>query len=175
MSSQRFLLGMFEDEKLLLAAVKSLLGRGVKLHDVYTPYAIHGLDEAMGLKRSRLPIVCFMAGTVGLLIGVLFQTWVFTSSWPINIGGKPFFALPAFIPVTFEMTVLVAGLVSVAAFFIRSGLYPGAKARLVDSGITDDTFVIAVALADASVNKSAVGDFFKNAGAIRVAEKEVTS
>lgn len=175
MSSRRFLLGMFEDEALLLAAVKNLLGKGVKLHDVYTPYAIHGLDEAMGLKRSRLPIVCFIAGTVGLLIGVLFQTWVFTSSWPINIGGKPFFALPAFIPVSFEMTVLVAGLVSVAAFFIRSGLYPGAKAMLVDPGITDDTFVIAVALADGSVNKLAVGDFFKNAGAICVAEKEVTS
>lgn len=172
-SYSRYLLGIFSDEVSTLAATRALVQQKIPIHDVYTPYAVHGLDEAMGIRRSRLPIVTFIAGLMGLLIGVGFQTWVFTSSWPMNIGGKPYNALPAFIPVAFEMTVLIAGLTTVLFFFIRSKLYPGACSRLMDDSITDNGFVIAIAMSDASQDKNKLIKFFTEAGAHRVCEKEV--
>lgn len=171
----KFFIGIFDDESRVVAAVKTLRERGVPIHDVYTPYAIHGLDDAMGIKRSRLPIVCFFAGVLGLLFAVLFQSWVFMSSWPLNFGGKPFFALPAFVPVSFEVTVLVGGLTTVAAFFIRSKLYPGACPVKMDDGITDDKFVVAIAKNDASLDEAKVGGLMLELGAVSVRECGVMS
>lgn len=173
MSKKRFLLGIFTQEDKAVEAIRELRCANVPIYDVFTPYAVHGLEDVMGIKRSRLPIVCFIAGLIGLVLALAFQTWVFTSSWPMNIGGKPHFALPAFIPVTFELTVLVGGLVSVAAFLIRSRLYPGASAYLVDAGVTDDKFVVAIHLKDASINADLVRVYLINSEADEVAEREV--
>lgn len=173
MSVTKFLLGVFDDEARVIGAVKNLRRAGISIHDVYTPYAVHGLDEAMGIKRSRLPVVCFFAGGLGLLFAILFQIWVFTSSWPLNFGGKPFLAVPAFIPVAFEVTVLVGGLVTVAAFLVRSRLFPGSRALLLDRAITDDRFVVAIACHDGSLDPVAVGTLLRNSGAELVREGEV--
>lgn len=175
LSVQKFLLGVFDDEERMLEAVKGLRRAGIPIHDVFTPYAVHGLDEAMGLKRSRLPIVCFLAGGFGLLFGLLFQSWVFTSDWPMNFGGKPFFAVPAFVPVTFEMTVLIGGLVTVAAFLFRSHLIPGAVLSLIDPAVTNDRFVVALSRADASLDAVAAEKLFRDVGAELVREGEVLS
>lgn len=175
LSVQKFLLGIFDDEGRILDAVRALHGNGVSIHDVYTPYAVHGLDDAMGIRRSRLPIVCFFAGGVGLLFAILFQIWVFTSSWPLNIGGKPFLSVPAFIPVTFEMTVLIGGLTTVAAFLLRSRLFPGACSKLLDPAITDNRFVVAIARNNASLDVAAVTELLISNGAALVREGEVLS
>lgn len=164
------ILGIFDDEDKVLDTTRKIHQNGVNIIDVYTPYPVHGLDDAMGIKRSRLPIVTFVAGLVGFLIALGLQTWVFTSAWPINIGGKPFFSLPAFIPICFELTVLIGGLSTVAALFVRAGLFPGAQPVLPDGGITNNRFVIAVDRSDSTVDYGKVVRFLQDQGAVDVRE-----
>lgn len=171
----KFLLAIFNEEQTLLNAAHAAGKNSIVLYDVYTPYVVHGLDDAMGIKRSRLPIVCFIAGLLGFMLGLGFQLWTFSESWPLIVGGKPFHAIPAFIPVTFELTVLVGGLVTVAAFLVRSKLYPGATPLLPEKLVTDHLFVIAVAKNDASLNDKAVSQFFLEHGAIEIRESEERS
>src|SRR5690606_6744825 len=105
------------DEHKLVEAARKVREAGFTKFDAVTPYPIHAIEEAVGIKRSVIPYVAFVAGTAGLLIG-LFVTW-YTSAvnWPINVGGKPLFSLPAFIPILFELTILFSALASVAALF----------------------------------------------------------
>ena len=163
------MLGIFEEEFKVLQVTKKLHENGVPIQDVYTPYPVHGLDNAMGIKRTRLPVVTFLMGFLGALLAISFQVWVFTSGWPLNIGGKPFLSLPAFIPITFEFMVLIAGLSTVGAFFIKQRLYPGVKPNLFDLGITDNRFVIALEK-DNVIDYEKVSHFLKEQGAIEVRE-----
>ncbi len=150
--THRFVLGTFRSEDDVLGVVKAVRARKLSLHDVYTPYAVHGLDEAMGLRPSRLTWVCFLAGAVGFGLTMLFQYYTSAFDWPLNVGGKPYNSLPAFIPIAFEATVLFAGMAVVIALFIRCGLYPGKKAKIPGPRVTNDRFVVVVRLdsADAS-------------------------
>ena len=100
----------FDDEVPLLQAVRILRDSKEIITDVLSPFPVHGLDEALSLKRSRIPVVGFIFGALGAIIAFGFQAWVFTVSYPLIIGGKPFFSVPTFIPITFEVTVLFAGL-----------------------------------------------------------------
>jgi len=143
------LIATFSDERALLAATRAVRDAGVAIDDAYTPYAVHGLDEAMGLRRSRLTWVCFLAGATGASVALTFQLWTSVVNWPLNVGGKPFASIPAFIPITFELTVLTAALVSAAAFFFRSRLFPGRRAAAIPR-VTDDRFALVVADGDAA-------------------------
>lgn len=174
-TTKKYLLGIFYKEEDVIHAVKTLRAQGVPVDDVFTPYAVHGLDEAMGIKRSRLPLVCFFAGLMGFVLAMFFQSWVFTSSWPMNIGGKPHFAVPAFIPVGFEITVLVGGLVTVGAFLLRSKLMPGNSPHLVDPRVTDGGFVLAIEIKDASLDQKMAGKILGECGATEVCNREVAS
>jgi len=110
--------------------------------DVYAPYAMHGLEQLLGQRRTRLPVVCFIGGAVGLGIACWFQFWTSISSWPLNVGGRPWNALPAFVPVAFESMVLLAGFSLVGALLVRCRLYPGKKPALMAPGVTDDRFAL---------------------------------
>ena len=134
--------GYFEKEAVLLDAVKNLRENNIKIKDVFSPYPIHGLDHAMGLRRSWLPRAAFIGGAIGAITGLLFQIWVFTKAYPINIGGKPFLSLPSFIPVTFECAVLFAAFSIVFAYLFRSNLGAGANNKIYDERATDDRFVV---------------------------------
>jgi hypothetical protein len=134
--------GYFLDEEDLVKAVKFLTKKNVKIHDVFTPFPVHGLDGLLGLKKSNIPLVGFIFGTIGAVAAFVFQTWVFTESYPLNIGGKPHFSVPSFIPVIFETTILFAAVAMVFAFLLRSKLGPGAENRVYSNRITDDHFVI---------------------------------
>jgi hypothetical protein len=138
----------FDDEVPLLQAVKILRESKEIITDVLSPFPVHGLDEALSIKRSRIPVVGFIFGALGAILAFGFQAWVFTVSYPLIIGGKPFFSVPTFIPITFEVTVLFAGLSMVAALLIRSRLKPDISFEPVDERITDDRFVILVDAAD---------------------------
>jgi Protein of unknown function (DUF3341) len=138
----------FDDEVPLLQAVKILRESKEIITDVLSPFPVHGLDEALSIKRSRIPVVGFIFGALGAILAFGFQAWVFTVSYPLIIGGKPFFSVPTFIPITFEVTVLFAGLSMVAALLIRSRLKPDIRFNPVDERITDDRFVILVDDAD---------------------------
>ena len=139
------LVGVFGGEEEFLAGCRTVRERGLEVRDTFTPYAVHGLDEAAGIPRSRLAVVCFLCGAAGLSVALSFQLWATTRDWPMNVGGKSFAALPALVPIVFEMTVLFAAVGAVLAFLLRAGLRPGAPAVLPEEGITDDRFVLVAA------------------------------
>ena len=147
--NRRFLLGTFEREEDILAATKAVRASGMTIADVYTPYAVHGLDHAMGLRPSRLPWICFALGLLGAGVKVWFEFWTTAVSWPINVGGKPWNSLPAFIPVTFEVMVLFAGVGTVVAFLFGRRLLPGRAAKLSIEGVTNDRFALVIEEMDA--------------------------
>ena len=134
----------FDDEVPLLQAVRILRDSKEIITDVLSPFPVHGLDEALSLKRSRIPVGGFIFGALGAILAFGFQAWVFTVSYPLIIGGKHFFSVPTFIPITFEVTVLFAGLSMVAALLVRSKLKPDIRFKPVDERITDDRFVILI-------------------------------
>ncbi len=146
----------FEDEHDLLEATSSARKQGLKIVDVFAPYAVHGLDRAMGLERSRLPVVCFFLGLFGAAFKVWFEFWTNTVDWPVNVGGKPWDSLPAYVPVTFEVMVLFAGVSTVIAFLFVARLLPGRKARLPQPAVTDNRFVLVLEETDAAFDAERV-------------------
>ena len=146
--ANKFLIGVLQSEESLLAMCRAARARNFGVHDAYTPFAVHGLDEAMGLKPTRLGQVCFVLGLTGLSLALGFQLWVSVWDWPLNIGGKSYAALPALIPVAFEVTILFAALGTVLTIFVRASLWPGKSVSLVSKGITDDRFVLMLKCSD---------------------------
>lgn len=136
-------MGFFDDPASLIEATRKLRDARYERFDAYTPYPVHGLDTAQGLKRSPLPYVTFIAGVTGCSLAFLFQYWTSAVDWPINVGGKPFNSWPAFVPVMFELTVLLAGLSTVGAMFAFNGL-PNVKRKIFDPRITCDRFALVI-------------------------------
>ena len=153
MDNNNYISISFDDEKPMLDAVKTLIANEAGIDDVLTPFPVHGLDKLLGMKKSRIPTVGFIFGAIGALVGFGFQAWVFTQAYPLIIGGKPFLAAPAFIPVTFEMTVLTSAFAMVAVFLIRSKLKPKKKFEAIDPRVTDDRFVILIDPENTDKNK----------------------
>ncbi|MHB8872922.1 MAG: DUF3341 domain-containing protein [Myxococcaceae bacterium] len=170
--SRKVLVGYFETEESILGATRAARDAGLAVHDVYTPYAVHGMEEALGLRASRLPWVCFVAGAAGLAMALGLQYYTSVVSWPLNVGGKPFNSLPAFIPVTFEVTVLVAGLVSVAAFFLRSWVLPGVPALALPR-VTNDRFALALSTAEAGFDVEGAQTLLRRLGAVETGLAQV--
>lgn len=146
-----FLLGIFEDEHDMIHAAEELGKAKVAIHDIYTPFPVHGLDQVLGIKRTRLPYVTMIAGTFGLAFALFFQYWVSVIDWPINVGGKPFNSFAAFIPVAFEITILFGAFITVFSFFYRSKLIPFLS-KGVHLQASQDRFVIALSLNDATLD-----------------------
>jgi hypothetical protein len=140
------LIATFADEHALREAAARLRAHGSTIHDIHTPYPVHGLDRLLGVGRSRLPMMSFVAGLCGLALALGFQFYAAVFDWPLNVGGKPANSTLAFIPITFEITVLFAGLGVVAAFFARAALFPGARRDVPAQGVTDDVFAIVLRL-----------------------------
>lgn len=170
--NRRVLIGLFDNEDAILAATDAARRRGLKIVDVFAPYAVHGLDRAMGLERSKLPWVCFLLGLSGAGFKVWFEYWTTATDWPINVGGKPWDSLPAFVPITFEVMVLVAGLSTVLAFFGMSRLWPGRKPALLDPRVTNDRFALVLEEDDAAFDVDEVRQFLREHQAVRTMERE---
>ena len=98
MAKKKFVVGCYDDEAVLFPAVKKVRTAGYKIHDVYTPFAVHGLDHALGLRETSLHTAGFIYGVIGCATALSGISWILTYDWPLNIGGKPSFALPAWIP-----------------------------------------------------------------------------
>jgi hypothetical protein len=167
----RFHAVVMSDPEGALAVVRRLRATGHTVSDVQSPFPIHGLDEAMGLKETRIPGATLVGGVFGLLLAIGFQAWVGVASWPLNIGGKSDLALPALAPVTFEVAVLLAAFSTVGALFYLSGLRPGPRSDLqVIPGSSDDCFVVVVREADAGFDHERFRQLAGDAGAVRVME-----
>ncbi len=135
--------GVYSEEHDIIDAVREARSRGMEIYDVYSPMPIHGLDPVLGLKESRLHIAGFIYGLLGTLTAFLGMTWIFTKDWPIIFGGKPYWAVPSFIPITFELTVLFAAIGMTVSFFVVSGMGFGVDNDVLDDRISDDKFCLA--------------------------------
>jgi hypothetical protein len=169
--SQFQLLGIFDDETGIVSAVKAAREQRLRIVEVYTPYAVHGLDRALGLKHSRLSLVCLIAGALGGGLKLWFEIWTAAIDWPVDVGGKPWNSLPAFVPITFEVMVLFAGLFTVGALLIVSRLWPGKQAKLVHPRVTNDRFALLIEETDAAFDVERVRRLLKEHGAVEVTDQ----
>lgn len=164
MGIKKFVVGNFDDEAVLFPAVKKVRRAGYKIHDVFTPFPIHGLDKAMGLRDTSLHTAGFIYGITGTATAVGFITWALTIDWQVVFGGKPFFSLPAWIPITFELTVLFAAVGMVLTFCWLCQLAPFVKKDHFNPRSTDDLFVMALECTDKTNDEELVA-FLNSLGA----------
>jgi len=171
----RGVLALFERPETVLAAARRVRDAGYQKWDVHTPFPVHGMDEAMGLGRSRVPWITFVAGIVGLVAAlfILFGTMVY--SWPGNFGGKPHAAWPSFVPIAFEMTVLVAGVSTALGALLLGGVLARAVRTLlgrapmaVHPDVTSHRFAIFVEADDPAYDASGMVQKFQSLGACDV-------
>jgi hypothetical protein len=170
MAKKKFVVASFDDEKKLFSAVEEVRTAGYKIHDVYTPFPVHGLDEALGLRETSLHVAGFIYGITGTAVALGGMAWIYVSDWPQVYGGKPHFALPAFIPIIFELTVLFAAVGMVLTFCWLCQLAPFVRKHIFNLRQTDDLFIMAV---DANVaNTSEALNFIKNQSPVDVEIQE---
>lgn len=137
---------MYDDDDVLKDGAKKLVAKGVKVSEVFSPFPIHGIDPIIGVKNTRLGIMAFLYGLIGLTLATYGMQYFMIVDWPMNIGGKPSFSylenILAFIPITFEFTVLCAAHGMAITYFLRNKTLPGMPAQNPDPRTTDDRFVI---------------------------------
>lgn len=164
----------FDSPEGALEAVRSFRDEGYEVVDVHTPFAVHGMDEALGLAESRLPFATFAGGVIGLSIGLGFQLWTHSVDWPLNIGGKSFIAWQALIPISFETTVLAAAFATVGALLYLGRLFPrmtgGLPHTQPGSRVTDDHFVLSIAEEDGAFSVPEFRRLCEQLGAAEVVE-----
>ncbi len=174
MASNKFIVGLFDHEEKLIKAIRSFKKENVEITDTLTPFPVHGLEDELGYRDTRLHTTGFLFGITGTFVALSVMTWIMTTNYPINFGGKPNFALPSFIPITFELTVLFASVGMVMVYLIRNGLSPGTIPRIFDERITDDRFALTFEVDDNTskeeINK--IVSLLNGAGAVEVSAKE---
>jgi hypothetical protein len=168
---KKVVLGFFDDEEKLMHAVEPVKRSGANLHKVYSPFPIHGIDDMIGIKESRLHTAGFFIGLTGLTLMFSFITWISTINWPNTFGGKPNFAMPGWIPIMFEFTVLTSAWGMGLLMLYVSNLYPNVKRHILDPRITDNMFVMCFDLDDSKNDK--VEATLKNNGACEVKIEEI--
>lgn len=168
--SKHFLVATFQHPEDVLHAVRTARDEDLRIYDVYSPYPIHGLDQAMGIRKTRLPWIALAGALGGLMLGIALQFYTTVLDWPMNVGGKPDNSTLAFIPISFELTVLFSGLMAVAALFLRSRLFPGRHEQLIADGTTDNIFAV-VLRQRPSLDIARARALFENCGARRIEER----
>lgn len=139
---KRLFVTTFADDHALLDAVRTARGRGWRIVDAYAPCPVHGLEDALGLRPSRLPAACFLLGVLGAAFMMWLQHWTSAVDWRLNVGGRPWNSSLSFACVAFEVMVLTAGIGTVILFLIVARLRPGAEPELAIEGVTDDRFAL---------------------------------
>lgn len=172
MKPTKFIAGVFEDPELIYRAAKNMKAAGVKVYDCYTPFAVHGLDKALGIERTRLSIAAFIFGCTGFSLSLLMQWFMSYLDWQVNIGGKPNTpVLVTYVPVTFESTVLLTALGTIMTFWVKSKMFHGVTPDLFDDRQTSDLFILAID-ADSVKNHEVVNQILRDNGAIDIRIKE---
>lgn len=148
MSSSKVIHAFYNDDEVLLDAVKTVKSSHHHIEEVFCPFPVHGLDKAMGLAPTKIAITSFMYGITGLAVSIWMTNYMMIEDWPQDIGGKPSFSwfenMPAFVPIMFELTVFFAAHLMVITFYMRSKLWPFRKAENPDPRTTDDHFLMEI-------------------------------
>ena len=161
----KFIVGIYDDEDVLLDAISSVREKGVYIYEVYSPFPVHGIESRLGYKRSRLSVAAFCFGFLGLCLALTMMIGMTTIDWPMIIGGKDFLPLPVFIPVTFEMTVLLSAFGMVGTFFVVSDLKPWGIPKTFDLRSTDNKHVMAIELDKNSLSETELRKLLMTNGA----------
>ena len=168
-SNQVVVHALYDDDDVLLSAVKEIRSAKYNIEEVYTPFPVHGLDKALGLEETRLAIMAFIYGCIGITVATVMMNYIMIEDWPQDIGGKPSFSylenMPAFVPIMFELTVFFAAHLMVITLYLRSKLWPFKKAENPNPLTTDDKFLVEIKVED---NEKELKALLKKSGAIDV-------
>ncbi|MGF7218985.1 hypothetical protein GGR92_005164 [Spirosoma lacussanchae] len=170
--SGKFLVGIYDDDDVVLKAVRDVKKAGVRIHEVYSPFPIHGLDVALGHPRSRLGIAAFLFGLSGTLTALTLTAYTESFDWPMIVGGKDSYSPVVYVPVIFELTVLFCALGMVGTFLVSNGLGPTVKPLMYDLRTTDNKFAMAIDLSKNNLVEGDIEQILKNSGAAEVNVKQ---
>ena len=169
MSSSKVIHAFYNDDEVVLDAVKKVKAANHHIEEVFCPFPVHGLDKAMGLAPTRIAITSFMYGITGLGIAIWLTYYTMIADWPQDIGCKPSFSwgenMPAFVPIMFEMTVFFAAHLMVITFYMRSRIWPFKKAENPDPRTTDDHFLMEIEIHD---NEEELTTLLNETGAVEI-------
>lgn len=159
---------LFDTPDDITRAAKETASAGYTKFDINTPYPVHGMEKVMKLKPSKLGLITFLVGVGGATFAILFMSWVTLVDYPLVIGGKPFFSWPAFVPITFEVTVLSASIATVVAMIALFFKFPHNSHPLHDTNymkkVSSDKFGINIAAIDPDFDENKVKEFFIKLG-----------
>ena len=171
--SNKIIYGLYADDERLLEATKKIVAKGHRVNEVYSPFPVHGLDKALGLKETRMAITAFIYGCIGISLAALMIYNIMIVDWPQNIGGKPnwtfYHNMPAFVPILFECTVMFAAHLMSITYLIRCGLFPGGESDSPDPRTTDDKFLMEIVVEG---DLAAVKAMLKKTGATEINKKD---
>ena len=169
MEASKVIHAIYNDDDVLMDAVKKVKAERYHIEEIYTPFPVHGLDKAMGLAPTRIAIASFIYGCIGLTVAIVMMNFIMIEDWPQNIGGKPSFSyienMPAFVPIMFELTVFFAAHLMVITFYLRSRMWPFKKSENPDPRTTDDHFLMEIPV---SGNENELTALLKESGAVEI-------
>lgn len=168
----KFLVGIYDDDDVVLKAVGDVKKAGVRIHEVYTPFPIHGLDVALGHPRSRLGIAAFLFALSGTTTALLLTAYMESFDWPMIVGGKDSYSIIVYVPVIFELTVLFCALGMVGTFIVSNGLGPTVKPLMYDLRTTDNKFAMAIDMSKNDLGEVDIERVLRNTGAAEVNVKQ---
>ena len=169
--SKRGVAGIWLDEHQLVEAARKVRASGYTKFEAISPFPLHGIDEAMGIPFSFIPWVTLIFCFLGFTFGIWFTWWVSAVDWPLIIGGKPYWSLPAFIPIVFECTILFGALSSIGALLVVCGL-PAIDPPVIDLALTSHKFALFIPEDDTGFNSAAIEQLLKDTGAVEVKRAE---
>lgn len=173
-TNKKYLVGVFNTEDTLIDAFQKALDKGVVIEEVYTPYPIH--EILMGMKKkTNITTAAFFFGVLGVALFLGGMYYAAVISWPLQFGGKPFNTFPSFIVVTIVGTILTVTILTLLTFSVRSKIYPGKRADIIDIRSTDDKFIILLDQDKMGIQKPEITKLFQLFGASEVYEKEATT
>jgi len=167
--SNKVIHAFYNDDEVVLEAVKKVKAAHHHIEEVFCPFPVHGLDKALGLAPTRLAITAFIYGLIGLGVAIWMTNYMMIQDWPQDIGGKPNFTwwanMPAFVPIIFELTVFFAAHLMVITFYMRSRIWPFKEAENPDPRTTDDHFLMEVPVHN---NEEELIALLKETGAVEI-------
>ncbi|MCE2864246.1 MAG: DUF3341 domain-containing protein [Flavobacteriia bacterium] len=176
--SDKVLYVMYDDDEVLKNSAKKLVAKGVKISEVFSPFPIHGIDPIIGVKNTRLGIMAFLYGLTGLTLATIGMRYFMVVDWPMNIGGKPNFSylenMLAFVPISFEFTVMCAAHGMAITYLLRNKTLPGMPAQNPDPRTTDDKFVMEIRLSENhNVTEAELDGMLQEIGYLELDKKEI--